>query len=92
MSFIGPVQLGYCQVCKRKLRNITDDWVGRQYHKKCYGLYNHDVNYYYEIHLDIKNKIAKDKKDKDNKELIEIMESMGIDKNSQEKVMNTYKY
>jgi transposase len=34
--------------------------------------------------------MAKDKKDKYNKELIEIMESMGIDCNSIESVLNTY--
>jgi hypothetical protein len=42
-EFIGPVQLGYCQLCKHKLRPIENDWSNRQYHKKCYFEYNHNV-------------------------------------------------
>jgi hypothetical protein len=90
-GLIGPVQLGYCQLCKLKLRPIDDDFIGRQFHKKCYGEYNHNVDYYREIQLDIREKMDKDKKDKDNKELIEIMEAMGIDCNSIESVLNAYK-
>lgn len=88
---IGPVQIGYCQLCKLKLRPIEDDWAGRQYHKQCFGNYNHKTEYYREISLDIREKQAKDKKTKDEQELIEILESMGITGDSMEKVISTYK-
>ena len=26
----------YCKLCKRKLRDIKDDWAERQLHKKCW--------------------------------------------------------